>query len=128
MLDSISRDRRRRPVNIERMTMPSNLPKVVALYWHPILFLSGEDAQAKAAVGGLSDQLGFFGPDLGDLSIGSRLARFPGGLLPVLNLVKFGRRSLAVMHKPQCTRAEQACSARRERSILERIWSLTSLP
>ncbi|WP_285414279.1 NAD(P)-binding domain-containing protein [Pseudomonas sp. lyk4-40-TSB-59a] len=54
-----------------------------------VLFLSGDDAQAKAEVGALIDQLGFFGIDLGELSVGARLVQFPGGPLPVLNLVKF---------------------------------------
>lgn len=55
-----------------------------------VLFLSGDDAAAKAEVAGLIDRLGFFGIDLGPLAIGARLAQFPGGPLPVLNLVKFG--------------------------------------
>ncbi|CAN7674019.1 NADPH-dependent F420 reductase [Bosea sp. LjRoot90] len=54
-----------------------------------VLFLSGDDAAAKAEVAGLIDRLGFFGIDLGPLAIGARLAQFPGGPLPVLNLVKF---------------------------------------
>ncbi|BAL73843.1 NADPH-dependent F420 reductase [Bradyrhizobium cosmicum] len=55
-----------------------------------VLFYSGDDAGAKAAVGALIDQLGFFGIDLGSLAIGGRLTQFPGGPLPALNLVKFG--------------------------------------
>lgn len=55
-----------------------------------ILFYSGDDAQAKAVVGGLIDRLGFFGIDLGPVSIGGKLAQFPGGSLPTLNLVKLG--------------------------------------
>jgi 8-hydroxy-5-deazaflavin:NADPH oxidoreductase len=55
-----------------------------------VLFYSGEDAEAKAAVGALIDRLGFFGIDLGSLAVGGRLAQFPGGPLPVLNLVKLG--------------------------------------
>lgn len=55
-----------------------------------VLFYSGEDAAAKAAVGELIDRLGFFGIDLGTLAVGGRLAQFPGGPLPVLNLVKLG--------------------------------------
>ncbi|WP_420226276.1 NADPH-dependent F420 reductase [Pigmentiphaga litoralis] len=55
-----------------------------------VLFYSGDDAQAKADVAALIDRLGFFGIDLGALAIGSRLAQFPGGPLPALNLVKFG--------------------------------------
>ncbi|QDP22657.1 NADPH-dependent F420 reductase [Bradyrhizobium cosmicum] len=54
-----------------------------------VLFYSGDDAGAKAAVGALIDQLGLFGIDLGSLAIGGRLTQFPGGPLPALNLVKF---------------------------------------
>lgn len=55
-----------------------------------VLFYSGDDARAKAEVGALMDRLGFFGIDLGPLALGSRLAQFPGGPLPSLNLVKIG--------------------------------------
>jgi predicted dinucleotide-binding enzyme len=55
-----------------------------------VLFLSGDDAAAKAEVAGLIDRLGFFGIDLGPLAVGARLVQFPGGPLPALNLVKFG--------------------------------------
>ncbi|RON47848.1 NADPH-dependent F420 reductase [Pseudomonas frederiksbergensis] len=55
-----------------------------------VLFLSGDDAEAKGQVSELIEQLGFFGIDLGALSVGARLAQFPGGPLPTLNLVKFG--------------------------------------
>ncbi|MCU7251951.1 NADPH-dependent F420 reductase [Pseudomonas koreensis] len=54
-----------------------------------VLFLSGDDAEAKTEVAGLIERLGFFAIDLGDLSVGARLVQFPGGPLPVLNLVKF---------------------------------------
>ena len=55
-----------------------------------VLFYSGDDAAAKAAVGALIDQLGFFGIDLGSLAVGGRLVQFPGGPLPALNLIKLG--------------------------------------
>ena len=55
-----------------------------------VLFYSGDDADAKKTIGQLIDQLGFAGVDLGTLDGGGRLAQFPGGPLPVLNLVKFG--------------------------------------
>lgn len=55
-----------------------------------VLFLSGDDAAAKAEVGAVIEALGFFGIDLGTLAIGSRLTQFPGGPLPALNLVKIG--------------------------------------
>jgi 8-hydroxy-5-deazaflavin:NADPH oxidoreductase len=57
---------------------------------HRVLFYSGDDAAAKADVGALIQRLGFAGIDLGSLSVGGKLAQFPGGPLPVLNLVKFG--------------------------------------
>jgi predicted dinucleotide-binding enzyme len=55
-----------------------------------VLFYSGDDAAAKAEIGALIDRLDFFGIDLGDLAVGSRLVQFPGGPLPAHNLVKFG--------------------------------------
>lgn len=55
-----------------------------------VLFYSGDDASAKAEIGALIDRLDFFGIDLGDLAVGSRLVQFPGGPLPAHNLVKFG--------------------------------------
>ena len=55
-----------------------------------VLFYSGDDAGAKAAIGALIDRLGFAGIDLGSLAVGARLVQFPGGPLPALNLVKFG--------------------------------------
>lgn len=55
-----------------------------------VLFFAGDDAAAKAAVGALIKQLGFSGIDLGALAVGARLAQFPGGPLPLLNLVHFG--------------------------------------
>lgn len=54
-----------------------------------VLFYSGDDQRAKAEVGGLIERLGFFGIDLGPLSVGARLVQFPGGPLPALNLVRF---------------------------------------
>ncbi len=55
-----------------------------------VLFYSGDDTAAKAKVGALIERLGFFGLDLGPLATGARLVQFPGGPLPVHNLVKFG--------------------------------------
>jgi 8-hydroxy-5-deazaflavin:NADPH oxidoreductase len=55
-----------------------------------VLFFAGDDAQAKAAVSGLIERLGFFGIDLGSLEAGGQLVQIPGGTLPVHNLVKLG--------------------------------------
>jgi predicted dinucleotide-binding enzyme len=55
-----------------------------------VLFYSGDDAAAKATVAALISRLGFAGIDLGALAVGARLAQFPGGPLPILNLVQFG--------------------------------------
>jgi hypothetical protein len=55
-----------------------------------VLFYSGDDSGAKAEIGTLIEKLGFFGIDLGALAVGARLVQFPGGPLPVHNLVKFG--------------------------------------
>lgn len=54
-----------------------------------VLFLSGDDGAAKATVASLIARLGFCAIDLGTLDAGGRLAQFPGGPLPALNLVKF---------------------------------------
>ena len=54
-----------------------------------VLFYSGDDRRAKAEVAAIIEQIGFFGIDLGSLSMGGQLVQFPGGPLPALNLVKF---------------------------------------
>lgn len=54
-----------------------------------VLFFSGDDAQSKATVAALIARLGFSGVDLGALAVGARLAQFPGGPLPLLNLAHF---------------------------------------
>jgi predicted dinucleotide-binding enzyme len=54
-----------------------------------VLFYSGDDETAKTEVAALIDKLGFFGIDLGSLAVGAKLAQFPGGPLPAINLVKF---------------------------------------
>jgi predicted dinucleotide-binding enzyme len=68
---------------------PALLAKPNAEGGRRVLFYSGEDAVAKATVAKLIEQLGFAGIDLGGTEHG-RLAQFPGGPLPALNLVKFG--------------------------------------
>jgi len=52
-----------------------------------VLFLSGQDADAKKTVSDLILRLGFAPVDLGGVSEG-RLVQFPGGPLALLNLVK----------------------------------------
>lgn len=52
-----------------------------------VIFLSGDDAPAKATVVELFDAAGFFAIDLGDLVTGGRMQQV-GGPLPGLNLVR----------------------------------------
>lgn len=53
-----------------------------------VLFMSGDDASAKADVRGILEKAGFAGIDLGGLASGGRLQQFPGGTLPSQNLIK----------------------------------------
>jgi predicted dinucleotide-binding enzyme len=53
-----------------------------------VLFMSGDDATAKAGVKGILEKIGFATIDLGGLASGGRLQQFPGGPLPTLNLIK----------------------------------------
>ena len=53
-----------------------------------VLFLSGDDAGAKAEVSQLFEAAGFFPIDLGDLVTGGRLQQATGGPLAALNLVR----------------------------------------
>ena len=55
-----------------------------------VLFMSGDDAPAKKEVSKVLDRIGFATIDLGSLSIGGALQQFPGGPLPVHNLIKLG--------------------------------------
>jgi predicted dinucleotide-binding enzyme len=55
-----------------------------------VLFMSGDDAPAKSEVTKVLDRIGFATIDLGSLSIGGALQQFPGGPLPVHNLIKLG--------------------------------------
>ena len=66
-----------------------------------IPFLAGDDRQAKGEVMQLAERLGFGAIDLGGLTDGGRLTRFPGGALTALNLVKFGQDARIV--KPRFT-------------------------
>ena len=54
-----------------------------------VLFMAGDDADAKAELGGLIDRTGFYRIDLGGLKEGGRMIEFPGGPFPALNLVMF---------------------------------------
>lgn len=53
-----------------------------------VIFLSGDDGEAKSEVEALAARMGFATIDLGSLETGGRLQQFPGGPLPALNLVK----------------------------------------
>lgn len=53
-----------------------------------VLFMSGDDAAAKAEVRSMLDKVGFATIDLGGLASGGRLQQFPGGPLPTLNLIQ----------------------------------------
>jgi 8-hydroxy-5-deazaflavin:NADPH oxidoreductase len=52
-----------------------------------VLFYSGNDSAAKAEVAALIERIGFFGIDLGSLTVGGKLAQFPGGPLPNQDLI-----------------------------------------
>jgi len=54
-----------------------------------VLFLAGDDAAAKAALGAIIDETGFHRIDLGGLRDGGKLMQFPNGALPGLNFVIF---------------------------------------
>lgn len=53
-----------------------------------VLFMSGDDATAKADVKGILEKIGFTTIDLGGLASGGRLQQLPGGPLPALNLIR----------------------------------------
>ncbi|AIQ11940.1 NADPH-dependent F420 reductase [Paenibacillus durus] len=53
-----------------------------------VIFISGDDAAAKAEVTRMNDKIGFATIDLGGLADGGKLHQFPGGPLPTLNLIK----------------------------------------
>jgi predicted dinucleotide-binding enzyme len=55
---------------------------------HRVLFMSGDDAPAKADVSGILEKAGFAVIDLGGLASGGKIQQFPGGPLPTLNLIK----------------------------------------
>ncbi|MGH9785406.1 MAG: NADPH-dependent F420 reductase, partial [Terriglobia bacterium] len=51
---------------------------------HRVLFVSGDDAAAKATVTEMLEKAGFAVIDLGSLAVGGYLQQFPGGPLPTL--------------------------------------------
>jgi predicted dinucleotide-binding enzyme len=55
-----------------------------------VLFLCGDDKDARQTVGSLMDNAGFAVIDLGTLATGAKLMQFPGGSLPGLDLIKAG--------------------------------------
>ena len=55
---------------------------------HRVIFMSGDDKDAKAEVQGVIEKMGFAAIDLGDLVSGGKLQQIPGGPLPTLNLVQ----------------------------------------
>jgi predicted dinucleotide-binding enzyme len=55
-----------------------------------VLFVSGDDADAKAVVSEILATIGFAVIDLGGLAVGGPLQQFPGGPLPNQNLIKLG--------------------------------------
>jgi hypothetical protein len=57
---------------------------------HRVLFVSGDDAAAKATVTEMLQKAGFATIDLGGLAVGGYLQQFPGGPLATLNLIKLG--------------------------------------
>ena len=57
---------------------------------HRVLFMSGDDADAKSQVTDLLSKAGFAAIDVGTLASGGALHEVPGGLLTNLNLIKLG--------------------------------------
>jgi predicted dinucleotide-binding enzyme len=54
---------------------------------HRVLFVSGDDAEAKAEVSEVIEQIGFAPVNLGSLAVGSKLQQAKGAL-SILNLIK----------------------------------------
>lgn len=54
-----------------------------------VLYMAGDDADAKAELSAIIDRIGFYRIDLGGLRDGGKLIEFPGGPLPALNMVVF---------------------------------------
>lgn len=64
------------------------LPEPAVSGGRRVLFYSGDDADAKAAVRGLMEKAGFFPIDLGALDVGGPLASVPFGPLAGVSFVK----------------------------------------
>jgi len=64
------------------------LPEPAASGGQRVLFYSGDDADAKAAVRKLLEQTGYFPVDLGGLDVGGPLASLPFGALASINFIK----------------------------------------
>jgi predicted dinucleotide-binding enzyme len=64
------------------------LPEPAVLGGQRVLFYSGDDVDAKAAVRRLMEKAGFFPIDLGALDVGGPLASLPFGPLAGVSLVK----------------------------------------
>jgi predicted dinucleotide-binding enzyme len=54
-----------------------------------VLYMAGDDAEAKAQLAAIIDRTGFYRIDLGGLREGGLMIEFPGGPLPALNMVVF---------------------------------------
>lgn len=53
-----------------------------------VIFISGDDEEAKRTVGEFIEKIGFAAIDLGSLAVGGKLQQFPGGPLAAINLLK----------------------------------------
>jgi predicted dinucleotide-binding enzyme len=58
-----------------------------------VLFMSGDDREAKVQVDSVLSKIGFATIDLGGLASGGRLQQFPGGTLPTLNLIQLDSKN-----------------------------------
>ncbi|MGH8020813.1 MAG: NADPH-dependent F420 reductase [Opitutaceae bacterium] len=58
-----------------------------------VLFMSGDDADAKKEYARVLEKAGFAVADLGGLVSGGRIQQFPGGALPGLDLIRMSRES-----------------------------------
>lgn len=63
-----------------------------------MLFVSGNNDDAKTEVKSILEKVGFATIDLGTLTVGARLQQFSGGPLPTLNLIKLDLPMLRFIH------------------------------